>query len=71
MRHMFEYIMLLSVVNSKHLKEKGGLLWSVCGVDEKGEETVSDSLASEFRMCSFSPSSCRPTSAPWVSCSTL
>ena len=53
MRHMFEYILLLSVVNSKHLKEKGGLLWSVCGVDEKGEETVSDSLASEFRMCSF------------------
>ena len=60
--------MLLSVVNSKHLKEKGGLLWSVCGVDEKGEETVSDSLASEFRMCSFP---IELPSAPWVSCSTL
>ena len=44
-RHSFEYIMLLSVVNSKTLKDRGGLEWSFCGVNEKGEESVKDSLA--------------------------
>lgn len=27
--------------------------WSICGVDENGKETVTDSLAAEFRKCSF------------------
>ena len=53
-RHSFEYIMLLSVVNSKTLKDRGGLEWSFCGVNEKGAETVKDSLAAELRACEFS-----------------
>ena len=53
MRHSFEYILLLSVVNSKVLKERGGLEWSLCGIDEMGKETVKDSLAAELRACSF------------------
>ena len=53
MRHSFEYILLLSVVNSKVLKERGGLEWSLCGIDEMGKETVNDSLAAELRACSF------------------
>lgn len=53
MRKMHEYKLLLSVVNSKFLKERGGMEWSICGVDENGKETVTDSLAAEFRKCSF------------------
>ena len=63
-RHSFEYIMLLSVVNSKTLKARGGVEWSFCGVNEKGKETVKDSLAAEFRACSFSiklPNDADPT----------
>ena len=63
-RHSFEYILLLSVVNSKTLKEWGGVEWSFCGVNEKGQETVKDSLAAEFRACSFSiklPNDADPT----------
>jgi hypothetical protein len=65
-RHSFEYILLLSVVNSKTLKERGGVEWSFCGVNEKGQETVKDSLAAEFRACSFSiklPNDADPTGA--------
>ena len=53
-----------SVVNSKTLKERGGVEWSFCGVNEKGQETVKDSLAAEFRACSFSiklPNDADPT----------
>ena len=53
MRHSFEYILLLSLVNSKTLKDRGGLEWSMCGVDENGKESVADSLAAEFRKCEF------------------
>ena len=53
MRHSFEYILLLSLVNSKTLKDRGGLEWSMCGVDENGKESVTDSLAAEFRKCEF------------------
>ena len=53
MRHSFEYILLLSLVNSKTLKERGGLEWSMCGIDENGKESVTDSLAAEFRQCEF------------------
>jgi hypothetical protein len=65
-RHSFEYILLLSVVNSKTVKERGGVEWSFCGVNEKGQETVKDSLAAEFRACSFSinlPNDADPTGA--------
>ena len=53
MRHSFEYILLLSLVNSKTLKDRGGLKWSMCGIDENGKESVTDSLAAEFRKCEF------------------
>ena len=53
MRHSFEYILLLSLVNSKTLKDRGGLKWSMCGIDENGKESVTDSLAAEFRTCEF------------------
>jgi len=53
-------------VNSKTVKERGGVEWSFCGVNEKGQETVKDSLAAEFRACSFSinlPNDADPTGA--------
>ena len=53
MRHSFEYILLLSLVNSKTLKDRGGLKWSMCGIDENGKESVTDALAAEFRKCEF------------------
>ena len=54
MRKSHEYKVLLSIVNSKFLKCRGGMEWSICGVDEHGKETVTDSLAAELRQCSFS-----------------
>ena len=53
MRHSYAYLLLLSIVNSKFLKEKGGVEWSFCGIDAAGKESVKDSLAAELRQCEF------------------
>ena len=48
-RLSFDYILLLSIVQSKLSKLKGGMAWVVSGLDEKGEQVVDDSLAAEMR----------------------
>ena len=50
MRHAHAYLLLSSFVNAKLLKEKGGLQWSMCGVDENGKTVVPSCLAADFRM---------------------
>jgi hypothetical protein len=67
LRHSQEYILLISIVNSKLLKERNGLEWSMCGIDETGEESVQGSLAAEFRKCEFTielPNDDNPANPP-------
>lgn len=48
MRNAHEYLLLSSFVNSKLLKDKGGLQWSMCGVDAHGKTVVPNSLSAAF-----------------------
>ena len=48
-RLSFDYIMLLSIVQSKLAKLKGGMAWVVSGLNEKGEQVVDDCHAAEMR----------------------
>ena len=48
-RLSFEYILLLSVVQSKLAKAKGGMLWVLCGCDADGVQVVDDATAADMR----------------------
>jgi len=48
MRVSFQFVQLLSVVVSKYLKSKGGLLWSIAGRNDQGQVVMDDALTSEF-----------------------
>ena len=41
--------MLLSVVQAKLAKAKGGMSWVISGLDEHGQQVVDDCLAAEMR----------------------
>ena len=47
LRYSWQYVMLLSVVESHVQRMKGGMLWVLCGRDEFNVEVDSDSLAAE------------------------
>ena len=48
MRLSFDYLLLLSLVSAKLLREKGGLLLSLAGRDQSGHVVIADSLIAEF-----------------------
>jgi hypothetical protein len=49
MRLSQDYMFLLSIVAAWLLKEKGGLAWSITGIDWEGKQVMNNTLAHELR----------------------